>query len=297
MRPSAVGAVPAAAVRRRPRCSIVDGFWAERQRINRERTIPHGFEQLRQHRHRWTTCGWRPARTGEYRAAADTGGSTFPFLDSDVYKWLEAVGWELGRAADPEPARRRPTRRSRWSRRRSGPTATSTATSRSSAAARRTRTSPGGTSSTASATCIQAAVAWHRALGDDRLLAIAIARRRPDRRGVRAGRPRRDRRPPRHRDGPGRADPGHRRARATWRSPPGCSTCAATGCSAPGGSGRSTGRTTRPSATRPTVAGHAVRQLYLDCGAVDVAVELGDDDAARRGASAAGTTSCAPGPT
>jgi hypothetical protein len=26
-----------------------------------------------------------------------------------------------------------------------------------------------------------------------------------------------------------------------------------------------------------TVAGHAVRQLYLDCGAVDVAVELGDD--------------------
>ena len=30
------------------------------------------------------------------------------------------------------------------------------------------------------------------------------------------------------------------------------------------------------SARRPTVAGHAVRQLYLDCGAVDVAVELGD---------------------
>ena len=26
----------------------------------------------------------------------------------------------------------------------------------------------------------------------------------------------------------------------------------------------------------PTVAGHAVRQLYLDCGAVDVAVETGD---------------------
>ena len=26
----------------------------------------------------------------------------------------------------------------------------------------------------------------------------------------------------------------------------------------------------------PTVAGHAVRQLYLDCGAVDVATELGD---------------------
>ncbi len=31
-----------------------------------------------------------------------------------------------------------------------------------------------------------------------------------------------------------------------------------------------------------------VRQLYLDCGAVDVAVERGDDDAARRGAAALG---------
>ena len=29
-------------------------------------------------------------------------GTPFPFLDSDVYKWLEAVGWELGRARDPE---------------------------------------------------------------------------------------------------------------------------------------------------------------------------------------------------
>jgi DUF1680 family protein len=31
-----------------------------------------------------------------------------------------------------------------------------------------------------------------------------------------------------------------------------------------------------PVAGAPTVAGHAVRQLYLDCGAVDVAVETGD---------------------
>ena len=35
----------------------------------------------------------------------------------------------------------------------------------------------------------------------------------------------------------------------------------------------------------PTVAGHAVRQLYLDAGAVDVAVETGDQAAARRGRS------------
>ena len=44
-----------------------------------------------------------------------------------------------------------------------------------------------------------------------------------------------------------------------------------------------TGRTTLPVREAPAVAGHAVRQLYLDCGAVDVAVETGDERAARRG--------------
>ena len=33
-----------------------------------------------------------------------------------------------------------------------------------------------------------------------------------------------------------------------------------------------------PVRSAPTVAGHAVRQLYLDSGAVDVAVELGDEE-------------------
>ena len=39
-----------------------------------------------------------------------------------------------------------------------------------------------------------------------------------------------------------------------------------------------------------TVAGHAVRQLYLDSGAVDVATELGDGPAARLRSFGAGTT-------
>ena len=37
-----------------------------------------------------------------------------------------------------------------------------------------------------------------------------------------------------------------------------------------------------------TVSGHSVRQLYLDCGAVDVAVETGDHGAAGRGRPALG---------
>ena len=54
------------------------------------------------------------------------------------------------------------------------------------------------------------------------------------------------------------------------------STCAATACSATAGSGAAYWQDHRPVREAPTVAGHAVRQLYLDAGAVDVAVETGD---------------------
>ena len=80
---------------------------------------------------------------GKYAALTDSSGAQFPFLDTDVYKWLEAVGWELGRGADPAleamadeaiaivAAAQRAT-------------ATSTATSRCWAAGRRSRTSQWG---------------------------------------------------------------------------------------------------------------------------------------------------------
>jgi uncharacterized protein len=129
---------------------IVDGFLAERQRVNRQHTIPHGFVQLRRS---GTLDNLRLAAGagGRYRADADSAGATFPFLDSDVYKWLEAVGWELGRAADPAlaaaadeaiglvAAAQRPD-------------GYLTATSRSRAGGHRIPISPGATSSTASAT-------------------------------------------------------------------------------------------------------------------------------------------------
>ena len=184
----------------------------------------------------WTTSGWPPAPRATYRADADSGGALLPFLDSDVYKWLEAVGWELGRGADPGLARRGGRGDRGRGARPSGPTATSTASSRSSAAASRTATSPGATSSTASATSIQAAVAWHRALGDDRLLddrgrAPPPHRPRARRRTVARGSTATP-----DRDGARRARPHHRRTSAISRSPPGCSTCAAAACSATGGS-------------------------------------------------------------
>jgi uncharacterized protein len=154
------------------RVTILDGFLAERQRVNRERTIPHGFDQLGRS---GTLDNLRLAAGGDgrYQARADTSGATFPFLDSDVYKWLEAVGWELGRAPDP------------------GLAAAADQAIALVAAAQRpdgylnsyVEVVGGGVPHADLAWghefycvghLIQAAVAWHRALDDDRLLAIAV---------------------------------------------------------------------------------------------------------------------------
>jgi hypothetical protein len=152
--------------------AIVGGFLAERQRTNRRQTIPHGFDQLERS---GTLDNLRLAAGGDghYRARADTSGATFPFLDSDVYKWLEAVAWELGRAPDP------------------GLAAAADQAIGLVAAAQR----PDGYLNSyvqvvgdgvpfqdlawghelyCTGHLIQAAVAWHRALDDDRLLAVAV---------------------------------------------------------------------------------------------------------------------------
>jgi uncharacterized protein len=70
---------------------ITGGFWADRRRVNCGVSIPGGWDRLHQ--------------AGNFHnlelAAGRTTGSyvnDLPFLDSDVYKWLEAVAWAL---ADP----------------------------------------------------------------------------------------------------------------------------------------------------------------------------------------------------
>jgi DUF1680 family protein len=70
---------------------ITGGLWAERRRVNREVSIPDGWDRLHE--------------AGNFHnlelAAGRTSGAyvnDLPFLDSDVCKWLEAVGWAL---ADP----------------------------------------------------------------------------------------------------------------------------------------------------------------------------------------------------
>ena len=98
---------------------------------------------------------------------------------------------------------------------------------------------------------VQAAVAWHRALGDDRLLLVAERAVASVERELGPGRPRRDRRPPRDRDGARRAVSASPASGASSSSrdavhrPPRPGPGSATA-----GSGAATGRTTCRSARR-----------------------------------------------
>jgi uncharacterized protein len=70
---------------------ITGGLWADRRRVNREVSIPGGWDRLHKagNFHNLELAAGRA--TGNYI-------NDLPFLDSDVYKWLEAVAWAL---ADP----------------------------------------------------------------------------------------------------------------------------------------------------------------------------------------------------
>jgi len=262
--------------------TILEGFWADRVRINRERTIPHGFDQLRAS---GVLDNLRLAAgaEGQYRAYADTAGAMLPFVDSDAYKWLEAVGWEHDRGVAPDVA------------------AAADEVIKLITSAQRpdgylnsfVQVVRGGEPHQDLAWghefyclghLIQAAVAWHRTAADDRLLEVAT--RAADRVAQEFG--------PGGRDGID-GHPGIEMALVELTRVTGEErylTLAARMLELRGhgllGEGRFGPAYWQDHATvrdAADVAGHVVRQLYLDCGAVDVAVELGDDgllDAVKR---------------
>jgi DUF1680 family protein len=70
---------------------IEGGFWGRRQARNRDVTIPHGIRMLQE------SGGVENLRV----AGGAPGEHTMPlFTDSDVYKVLEAIAWERSRGAD-----------------------------------------------------------------------------------------------------------------------------------------------------------------------------------------------------
>jgi DUF1680 family protein len=64
------------------------GFWSRRQRINREASLAHGYAQLEQ---AGNLSMLAAAAAGERRELDIVRFP--PYLDTDVYKWLEAVAW------------------------------------------------------------------------------------------------------------------------------------------------------------------------------------------------------------
>ena len=79
--------------------TITGGFWGRRQTTNRVVSLPSGFVSLER---AGTLENFRLV-TGHGDAEEHRGEY---FVDSDVYKWLEAVGWELGRGIDDDHAAR-----------------------------------------------------------------------------------------------------------------------------------------------------------------------------------------------
>ena len=74
--------------------TIEEGFWSQRRKTNVKSSIPSMRKELEQH-----------GRMDNYRRLV--GKSSEPqkgpyYSDSDIYKWIEAVGWELQSGDRPE---------------------------------------------------------------------------------------------------------------------------------------------------------------------------------------------------
>jgi hypothetical protein len=95
---TSVAPTASAHVRLRPidaRGVVIDGgLLAERRRVNHEVTLLHGLEQMEQ------AGTLENMRIAAGRAQGERRGMVFS--DSDIYKWLEAVAWELEREPTPE---------------------------------------------------------------------------------------------------------------------------------------------------------------------------------------------------
>lgn len=83
------------------RVTIEDTFWSPKLRVNRERSIPHIYQQcLETGRIDAFRPDWQPGP--EIIARRGWGGTPVMFWDSDVAKWLEAASYSLATHPDPQ---------------------------------------------------------------------------------------------------------------------------------------------------------------------------------------------------
>lgn len=73
---------------------ITGGFWGERQQTNTAATLPHIEAKLESE-------GWLPNFDRAAEGTLPEGRRGREFADSEVYKFLEALAWEIGRSDDP----------------------------------------------------------------------------------------------------------------------------------------------------------------------------------------------------
>ena len=69
-------------------------FWAQKQTINRKISLRFGFEMLEKSGNFDNLRIAAGFIKGNYRG--------YVFIDLDIYKWLEALAWELGKKPDKE---------------------------------------------------------------------------------------------------------------------------------------------------------------------------------------------------
>lgn len=73
---------------------ITGGFWGDRQQTNTAATLPHIEAKLESE-------GWLPNFDRAAEGTLPAGRRGREFADSEVYKFLEALAWEIGRSDDP----------------------------------------------------------------------------------------------------------------------------------------------------------------------------------------------------
>ncbi|MCX4814465.1 glycoside hydrolase family 127 protein [Streptomyces sp. NBC_01239] len=87
---------PAARAALRPATTAVDaGFWHTRREVNARVSLPQGPELLESAGNLHNLRVAAGAVEGEFQGA-------YPFVDTDVYKWLEAASWQLAQRPDGE---------------------------------------------------------------------------------------------------------------------------------------------------------------------------------------------------